>query len=1107
MKNSIKIIFIFSAFLTSDVWALSNLDCQNALLEFFTMCEKSPTLAKIETIKNKCFANPIQGNNGGKGLTCGNENNSLSFIKFFGSYEDIKISNNKDDQSGAILNWNIQNTTSQQDEYYEFYNDPNYCNIESIDIYNQNNKKLTFTFPNSSNTYSSSTKLHKLDKFYGEVFNSLSDALTCNGLVNIINATDYNNNVISPNTGKDKITIIKGNGKPIYLNTNNSFVITNAPVNLFETPEQKEAFLLTNNSVTFNTTHIFELGINSLSIIFNYKNEKNLFIKNYAQNSSISDVTEESSSKFYRISKINDNKHCSSLTLQVLECSNANTCSELSSSITLNVGGTTKIISNGKFSLNTKDASKITISANNNILFCDNNSNQTAECSFNVSPCNININNVKNWINETNNQAIITYDSADESVPYPLILDNDLDIINIIATIQNTSDRPININNTTIQNATEQNIELTANIIKENGLIKIIPRYKLNNIVYPNELLLKSITLNTTINSVEENSTIFINGNNSLLAVPLAICMNIEKITDQIYDIDSDNNSYKLIETYKPYKLSQYYVGCSDNCPTTSQISQEQLKQFCENSLSEKVNLAIYKDNVTKNIDKSAKSLSTNCLNSWVNNVESNCSLVVKNTTISESINEYNTNTNTNDFTVPPTLFKICTNDECSNSENTLTLGLIKKDRILQIQNTGWYSFSNESPLNIFSNNKPDDKKTFFYSPIYTVLPNSIKVTDYSLNDFSYSYNELESTLYKGLLHLLKNKQAVGDEFCPAYFNQYQLLSGYINGFESSNQINHKTSNFIYEYFYIHPEFELKPMYVNTINTTIPNSIIKDSSLSKLGINNYIYNSDENYSSGLSFSTLLKINSTPSEPKQVALGYNASVDACIVNNTTFNIECNYPIKSLKNDIYAESNANLGLVNTFTYNKGRIVSDSFYGENDIYVPLIIMHLNKDNEKGLYWKQSKDSCSTIYLRSTYDKSIASNIRFYKKLTADNSNILDISSIVDNKIKMNDNSISTIRICQNKNDLCFIDKAVFNQGILFIKATRPENIDNYESYSLFEVITNYENPLQTPYYPLNHLVESTTSNGGFIFREYKGNKRIISIGEELPIEQFKP
>ncbi len=103
------------------------------------------------------------------------------------------------------------------------------------------------------------------------------------------------------------------------------------------------------------------------------------------------------------------------------------------------------------------------------------------------------------------------------------------------------------------------------------------------------------------------------------------------------------------------------------------------------------------------------------------------------------------------------------------------------------VTEAGWYSFSSLKPLGITSSSV---KKSYFYSPVFTVVPAYLAVApgDYSANDFhrfrdadGFSFRDSEEGLAKALDGDFYGR--VGTATCPLYYNQKIVFSGYLSAY------------------------------------------------------------------------------------------------------------------------------------------------------------------------------------------------------------------------------------------------------------------------------------------------------------------------------------
>lgn len=171
--------------------------------------------------------------------------------------------------------------------------------------------------------------------------------------------------------------------------------------------------------------------------------------------------------------------------------------------------------------------------------------------------------------------------------------------------------------------------------------------------------------------------------------------------------------------------------------------------------------------------------------------------------------------------------------------------------------------------------------------------------------------------------------------------------------------------------------------------------------------------------------------------------------------------------------------------------GRLVSLPVTGKQDtLYLPFTIQYLDQNGN----WKVRKDQCTTLNLVDYTTPNLPPNMFFKtaKKdgVQTDNTGVINLKD--GEKVQLgfctsyDKNSCNATKLNGN-----------FGAGILWLKAEHPQkdNIDK-DSYGLLDLKFN---PGSNDNKNIDHLLDKTTSQGGFLFKQVKNNLRIINETRE--------
>lgn len=1133
--------------------ALTTNSCSEAILDLLDTCsntevavDSSMHLNLYQNIRDNCFCNPIQGNNGGGyygNLSCGSTNDYQS---------SFTLTNNKASKIQIF-----QSESSDKTKYYQLNYDGTSKNPESTNTFS-NSGFCNVISASPSLVNNNTNRLHNITDMITDVFGNTRGAFS----------SKYNTKTLLKNCPRKVLNIVDANNiggsTPINLGTNSNIdqnnqvnllinggtmgvnlgipfkgiLISNSPINILSKSSSSNAYILTSDDISLEYSNKkYTGGLNAKALEIKVEgNSAKLELERSYNNKACpgndcidSDIANES----YRI--LTSQNNCQSLKVTVQKCNNSGTaCSALPSDKALNlnvvfsdgktIGGQ---ISSTPISLDIdKDITSVNLSIEGSSkVLCGQSSTKSASCTIDLTSCSAGANDTVLWVNEQNKHPMITLDEEalkifknpetiasttakikfkklDSNLPsFTIVTDNDPQGKNVLS-----------------GSVTEEEVELSVGLIKNNkgAVTGFYPNFKVTSLVNPNQVAYSVLSLEITYNNETptQNIDYIVQPDTNLpklVVVPLALCLNMNEISNQEYThgINSAGTNYQLLEANKPYTLKYYAVGCTNEiCPTnfsySDRLSINDLAKLC--SESAKITPSA-NTQYTQEVTLATNSIEPSCYNSWSGAPYSgNCYVKTgEDDTIAASAEITECNTDLDNTT----------------NENVLRLGYTNNSVCSRIKNSGWFSFTNESPLLISSSSKP----TLFYSPVYTVLPTAIKVTDSTLNDFTYSYKALSKTLDIGNIEALRDLQSVGSETCPTYFKQKLLLSGYLTGVDTNNQF---LSGFSDSFFVNNnSKLNLQPLYRNdNTNNVTPESFFNFND-SYNGFGKYVHEH------GLAFHNVIQINKENILPTSVLLGYTAELKACLASNNssrTFDkaTDCEYPLKTKQNKTFKDLKNSGGVssekwdimdhVGSTVFYSGRLITEPRLSESDVYTPLSIQIYDHgtQNQNESNWIVSHDSCSTLYLKGTgallYDRDFAQNLHFYKD-TYSTELLEDNPQRTNNNINLVSDSAdyqTEVKLCNSihlDNQVCMDDNMRFINGILWLKAKRPTLIDNKESYSNFELKPT-PSALSTSdkLYPLDHLFNVNTSRGTFVFRELIGNKRVIYKDFGIPLEEPK-
>ncbi len=463
-----------------------------------------------------------------------------------------------------------------------------------------------------------------------------------------------------------------------------------------------------------------------------------------------------------------------------------------------------------------------------------------------------------------------------------------------------------------------------------------------------------------------------------------------------------------------------------------------------------------------------------------------------------------------------------------------ISLGFSDVNNGVIFDENGWASFSTYPAITML-----DSKKSYFTSPIYTIIPAYLNLKTQDL------YNYYSVTNSDSIIDVSDSITApkLNGLNCPAYYNQDFLLHLEI---EANNKLNQKTTNLRGYYisdstdnlksslagFYIKNSNEEQEL-IKKSNTTV-SVVTEENNLnisdSKIGYWQVSYTSANEVNSSYFISDFkFAVPSQSALPKNIFLAAAAKTKICKAPNAKItsdsDIECNIDIATTNEVGNTENALNKGALqkiladyfevatttvnsisdhinNTnFTKDKyvflsgpilkniaiGRIVSQPITGTSSkLFVPIALHYLDRNNT----WSIRPDACTKLYL--TDDNSNGFTLKpnvFFKTAQGNlknidkNTQLLELSSSTDT---------AKITFCENSKTNCDDKTYDFSEGVIWLQAYNVNNTHkDKNSYGLLQFKTNLDaNDNKT----IEHLIYNNASQGGFLFKPVMNNARII-------------
>ena len=458
----------------------------------------------------------------------------------------------------------------------------------------------------------------------------------------------------------------------------------------------------------------------------------------------------------------------------------------------------------------------------------------------------------------------------------------------------------------------------------------------------------------------------------------------------------------------------------------------------------------------------------------------------------------------------------------------------------IRFTNNGWISASTYNPINTIQ-----ERKTYFYSPVYTVVP--VYLTPGNADIFSY-YSLTTSEDLTKVPDDLTTVENINKNNCPQYYNEKLLLRLKLNGRSATDKIltnirGSLVDNTKNEVDFVGFSVLLKDEPTSPTSSPIPMAQENEANFSKLkSLKNWDTTKDADGFVSTAFMTadnkFSLLGTQETDPKTVFLGVLGRTKMCLAPQEKDGaFTCNYDVftrnevaipeeDTLQKGFLASAVKNYyGLSVVPTISKlgdtinglstpwknyhvtflpvskgsgpllksvafGRLVSLPVTGKQDtLYLPFTIQYLDQNGN----WKVRKDQCTTLNLVDYTTPNLPPNM-FFKTAKKDG-----VQTDKNGVINLKDGEEVQLGFCtshdKNSCNATALD-GNFGAGILWLKAEHQKGTIDKDSYGLLDLKFN---PGSNDNKNIDHLLDKTTSQGGFLFKQVKNNLRIINETRE--------
>lgn len=1128
-------------------------DCIRTLNQITLKAENNCSAVDTEDIaelSTACFCAPVQGNS--PDGSCSNTNQSTFTI----------ISNDY----GAFFETNLDGCYS--DRYIEtnpltISHVPNFCTT-SVTKSTQYNTKISN--PNAwlhKTTYidDSGTEV-SMDKLRERLLAVLNKPNTCTVIKKIFQS--FKDESVSNYLYVADSDNIFFNSELRLGNQYTPAIILGKNINIDQNHETVGHFLAS-NEVTITSQNTSSGGIQANKISYtletNDVKQRMMLKKEYVGACIHCHELQAHDTTAYRLSQISGQNACEEVVLQLQQCSNHNTeCTPYTDEnvlITVTNNTTSKTITPNNNGLiyvnnaifNSNFLASLKIDNESTDIYCDHTtSTESQECSFTGAQCNASVQDIAGYIGEQTPVTIMldgnvltafkafddnTTNNSQTALTVKLGLRTNQDIS---LTSQNgethdlkltgdTSelDAEISLPNAIIDYDKEKDITtIKSNIIINTLALNLASLNKETKLTY---LKIEAQLLNTTTpNNIPK--TFFIDFENQgyapkIKSAPIAFCVDID---------NSEANGMKqyVLQSEKDYPWHYKAVGCTQDVCFNDQnktLTQSDLHKLCAGSEHNEVTLPSEKISDLIHVE-SLQPLYKTTFKEWLKAPSSKTAEPVE---LSDEGN----------LTKPYVALEAIVND------HAIELGFIGNsypNNPIHLTENGWVSFSTFTPLNSIP-----ERKTYFYSPIYTVVPSYLYPTEAQFYNYYLLTDSEDITTVPVDLAVFTT---LNNNTCPQYYNEHFLMRLGLNGMSINSTplknirgalVDNSQNEFDFTGFSIKSKDENELVANKTTNVPLT----EETSFQKYSTSTpkipRIFNWQETFgaenevqSSLLVAYQKLNLPSTLASPKTVFMAIVSRSVFCIAPQDDTEFTCNYPVYT-KNDALSNEDDQLntfalqtqiknfygldvlptltginslvkGLTNTslwknhqvtflhLTKNTGPILKNISNGRlvsipvttsaNTLYMPFTVQSLDENGN----WIIRQDKCTSLNLtkQSFMSRTLEPNI-FFKTTTKDS-----IQTDENGILELPDNQNVVLSFCEGDKTNCNKKVGTFVNGVLYLKATNNASSFTNDSYGLL----NFKfNPQGNDNKTIEHLLNRTTSKGGFLFKEVKNNVRIIN------------
>lgn len=1151
-------------------YADDNEDCIRALYQITTQAEKSCgdiSDNDIKVLRSACFCAPIQGN--APSGQCTNSEND------------------------AELNINTQNHTAffvlDAQECSERYIDnaprfnitPNFCTNK---MYNNDITKPNVDITNNAWLHKSSFKVVGSD---GKTEEITMDSLR-ERLINIIKTDTSCNKIFAID---DQTSLNDPSPYKLYVALNDDLILSkeiklsdsNEPAIIFGkniTIKEKEevyekqkklAHILASGTLKIDNGKEFIGGLNANKLNYTFTTadtRQMIFAPKYLSGGKCRhcSMIQKAEANAFRLSQISGQNACEQIILQLEKCTSGNSeCTpykEKGVVVTITKDGTSTTNTtdeNGRINLSNSTYSSnfsasLGINGQATKVYCGATTNTLSDsCTFSRNICTASINDVGGYVGETLPVEIKILGDVRDS--FKASNDNTADstdtVIKVYANVATTQNVSItNIDGTKVSINLPPNAGTTTPI---NGDI-VLPNATISYDEHSNQTIIKStLVVNTLALDREPKTTYFnfiklevqnknpVTGETpeefifdfrqettkpKIRTAPVAVCLNVDNKTP--------SNLY-LLESDRAYDWTQKAVGC------TNELCKANTTPVDQNIIADQKTLS-------ELCAKTTDSLPLDAYDSWQR--EGALTPLYKTTFDKWYQNPSNTDEITpSDLATEDSTLKspyealnmyIGTTTERIKLGFTGIYGSSATTPKIRFTNNGWISASTYNPINTIP-----ERKTYFYSPVYTVVP--VYLTPANADIFNY-YSLTKREDLTTVPDDFTTVENINKNNCPQYYNEKLLLRLKLNGRSATDEIltnirGSLVDNTKNEVDFVGFSVLLKDEPTTPTSSSISMAQENEANFSKLkSLKNWDTTKDADGFVSTAFMTadnkFSLLGTQEADPKTVFLGVLGRTKMCLAPQEKGGaFTCNYdvftrnevaipeedtlqkgflasavksyyglsvdPIISLREDtinglstpwknyhvtFLPVSKGSGPLLKSVAF--GRLVSLPVTGKQDtLYLPFTIQYLDQNGN----WKVRKDQCTTLNLVDYTTPNLPPNMFFKtaKKdgVQTDNTGVINLKD--GEKVQLgfctsyDKNSCNATKLNGN-----------FGAGILWLKAEHQKGTIDKDSYGLLDLKFN---PGSNDNKNIDHLLDKTTSQGGFLFKQVKNNLRIINETRE--------